>query len=223
MNILAIIGSPHGMKGNTGRLLEEVLVEVRECGGDVDLVSLTRLKVLPCVACNACHKVGTCKIDDDFETIKEKLLCCDAVILASPNYIFSVTAQMKALFDRCGGLIHLMALEGKYGIAVETSGGGEDEDVLKYMEHVIAVLGARVVGSIGSAMAGVRMFPDEEALFTRARELGRELCRSVKEKRSFPEQDAFHDEFKERMRRLMLYKRDEWPYEFDVWQALGKV
>jgi len=223
MNILAIIGSPHGMKGNTGRLLEEVLVGVRECGGDVDLVSLTRLKVLPCVACDACHKVGTCNIDDDFETIKEKLLCCDAVILASPNYIFSVTAQMKALFDRCGGLIHLMALEGKYGIAVETSGGGEDEDVLKYMEQVIAVLGARVVGSIGSPMAGVRMFPDEKALFVRARELGKELCRSVQEKRSFPEQDAFHNDFKERMRRLMLYKRDEWPYEFDVWQALGKV
>ena len=223
MNILAIIGSPHGMKGNTGRLLEEVLAGVREYGGDVDLVSLTRLKVLPCVACDACHKVGTCTIDDDFETIKEKLLFCDAVILSSPNYIFSVTAQMKALFDRCGGLIHLMALEGKYGITVETSGGGEDENVLKYMEQVIAVLGARVVGSIGSPMAGDRLFPDEEALFVRARELGKELCRSVQEKRLFPEQDDFHNAFKERMRRLMLYKRDEWPYEYEVWQALGKV
>jgi multimeric flavodoxin WrbA len=222
MNILAIIGSPHGMKGNTGRLLEEVLAGVRECGGDVDLVSLTRLKVLPCVACDACHKVGTCTIDDDFETIKEKLISCDAFILASPNYIFSVTAQMKALFDRCGCLIHLMALEGKYGISVETSGGGEDEEVLKYMEQFIAVLGARVVGSIGSPMAGVRMFPDEEALFAKARKLAKELCRSVQEKRSFPEQDAFHYAFKERMRRLMLYKKDEWAYEFDVWQALGE-
>jgi multimeric flavodoxin WrbA len=222
MNVLAIIGSPHGMKGNTGRLLEEVLAGVRENGGDVDLVSLTRLKVLPCIACDACHKVGTCAVDDDFEMIREKLLTCDAVILASPNYIFGVTAQMKALFDRCGGLIHLMALEGTYGIAVETSGGGEDEDVLKYMERFIAVLGARVVGSIGSPVAGVRMFPNEEALFARARELGTDLCRSVQEKRSFPEQDAFHDAFKERMRRLMLYKKDEWPYEFDVWRALGK-
>jgi multimeric flavodoxin WrbA len=223
MNILAIIGSPHGMKGNTGRLLDEVLVGVRESGGNVDLVSLTKQKILPCVACDTCHRVGVCNINDDFEAIKEKLLACDAFILASPNYIFGVTAQMKALFDRCGGLIHLMALEGKYGIAVETSGGGEDEPVLKYMEQVISVLGARVVGSIGSPMAGIRTFPDEETLFAKARELGGELCRAVREKRHYPEQDAFHNDFTERMRQLMLYRQSEWEYEFEVWQALGKV
>jgi multimeric flavodoxin WrbA len=219
MNILAIIGSPHGMQGNTGRLLDEVLVGVRETGGNVDLVSLTTQKVLPCVACDACHKTGTCIINDDFETIKRKLLLCDAFILASPNYIFNVTAQMKALFDRCGGLIHLMALEGKYGVAVETSGGGEDEAVLKYMEQFISVLGARVVGSIGSPMAGIRTFPDEETLYDRARELGGELCRAVREKIQFPEQDDIHNAFKERMRWLMFYQKDVWKFEYEAWQA----
>ena len=222
MNILAINGSPHGMKGNTGRLLDEVLLGVRESGEEVELVSLAQTRVQPCVACDICHKVGTCAIKDDFEMIKGKLLACDAFILVSPNYIFSVTAQMKALFDRCCGIIHLMALEGKYGIAVETSGGGEDEDVLRYMERFIAVLGARSVGGIGSPMAGTRTFPDEEALFARARQLGGELCRAVREKREFPEQDAFRNAFKERMGWLMEYRKDEWPYEYEYWQKREK-
>lgn len=32
MKIVAIMGSPHGMKGNTGRLLEEVLAGVEQGG-----------------------------------------------------------------------------------------------------------------------------------------------------------------------------------------------
>jgi multimeric flavodoxin WrbA len=223
MNILAIIGSPNGMKGNTGRLLDEVLVGVREGGGEIDLVELARTKVFPCVSCDVCHKVGTCAIKDDFEVIEEKLIACDAFILASPNYIFSVTAQMKALFDRCAGLIHLLALEGKYGLAVETSGGGEDADVLRYMERFIAVLGARTVGGIGSPMAGTRKFPEEEVLFARARELGGELCRAVREKLPFPEQDAFREAFRERMRMLMEYRRGEWTYEYEWWSKQGRV
>lgn len=222
MNILAIIGSPRGMRGNTGRLLEEVLSGVAESGCTVELVSLTDTRILPCVSCDACHKVGICPVKDDFEGIKAKLLACDAFILASPNYIFSVSAQMKALFDRCGGLIHLQSLEGKYGVAVETSGGGEDDEVLRYMKRVISVLGARVAGSIGTPMAGERQFPDQENLFARAREVGRELCRSVVEKRRYIEQDLFHEMFRERMRQLVRY-RQEWSYEAEVWQALGNL
>src|SRR6185369_1196076 len=104
--------------------------------------SLNNMKVLPCVACDVCHKTGVCNIKDDFESIKEKLLACDGFVLASPNYIFSVTAQMKALFDRCNGLIHCMALDGKCAAVVVTSGGGEDEEVLNYMERFANTLGA---------------------------------------------------------------------------------
>ena len=38
MNILAIIASPRGMKGNTGRLLEEVLSGVREAGAETEIL-----------------------------------------------------------------------------------------------------------------------------------------------------------------------------------------
>ena len=219
MKILAIMGSPHGMEGNTGRLLEEVLAGVRGCGGEVEIVSLADHEVGPCLSCNVCHRTGTCSIDDDFETIKAKLLACDGFILASPNYISSVTAQMKALFDRCCGILHCVSLEGKYGAVVETSGGGEDEPVIQYVERFIGTTGAQSVGGIGSPMAGIRTFPDQETLFGKARALGSDLCASVREKRHFPEQDSFRKDFKARMQRLVEYMKDEWVYERDCWIA----
>lgn len=213
MKILAINGSPRGMNGTTGRLLEEVLTGVAQAGADIEIVSLSETPIKPCVACDACHKVGVCPVQDEFDSIKEKLLSCDAFILATPNYLFSVTAQMKAFLDRLNGLIHLTALEDKYAALVETSGGGGDEEVLNYMQHIVNALGAQNVGSIGSPGAGPRAFPDQEALFQKARALGKDLCDSVREKRTFPEQDGWRLGFKSRMEQLIGYMGEAWPYE----------
>ncbi len=223
MNILAIIASPRGMQGNTGRLLEEVIAGVDATGGVTEIISLKSLTVKPCVACDVCHKTGVCNIDDDYELIKEKLLACDGFILASPNYIWSVSAQMKALFDRCNGLIHCMALEGKYAVMVETSGGGEDQEVLTYMGRFVNTLGANVVGGVGSPVAGVRTFPDEENLYATARTLGRELCQSISEKRIFAEQEGFRAEFRGRMAGLVDMMKEYWPFEREFWaRKVGK-
>ena len=129
---------------------------------------------------------------------------------------------MKALFDRCCGIIHCVSLEGKYGAVVETSGSGEDEEVIRYMERFINTVGAQSVGGIGSPLAGFRTFPDEETLFTKAQELGKELCRCVQERRHFPEQDAFRNAFKFRMQRLVEYRKNEWTFENEYWQARNK-
>lgn len=218
MKILAIIGSPRGMHGNTGRLLEEVLAGVEAYGAETEILSLKMLDVHPCVACDVCHKTGACNINDDYESIKDKLLACDGFIFASPNYIFSVSAQMKALFDRCNGLIHCMALEGRYAAMVETSGAGEDEEVLTYMSRFAKTLGATSVGGVGSAITGIRTFPDEEILYANARNLGQKLCLSIAEKLVYPEQERFRAEFKARMSGLVDFMQEYWPFEREYWQ-----
>jgi len=217
MKIVAINGSPRGMKGTTGRLLEEVLAGATESGAEVEIISLADTPIQPCVACDACHKVGVCGIKDDYESIKDKLLACDAYVFASPNYLFSVTAQMKAFLDRCNGLAHCTALEGKYAALVETSGGGGDQEVLSYMERIVNSVGAQYVGSIGSPGAGPRAFPDQEALFQKARALGKDLCDSVREKRAFPEQDEWRLGFRARMQHLISFMGEYWPYEREYW------
>jgi multimeric flavodoxin WrbA len=205
------------MKGNTGRLLEEVLFGVNQLGADTEIMSLKTLDIKPCVACDVCHATGICNINDDYESIKEKLLACDGFILASPNYISSVTVQMKALFDRCNGLIHCMALEGKYAAVVETSGSGGDDEVLAYMGRFANTLGADSVGGIGSPVAGIRTFPKQENLFVKARTLGQELCKSIKDKRIYTDQAGFREEFRLRMSDLVDMMQDYWVFEREYW------
>jgi len=122
------------------------------------------------------------------------------------------------LLDRSGNLIHCLMLEGKYGAVVETSGGGEDDEVINYIVRFINATGAQSVGGIGSPMAGVRTFPKEDLLFAKASELGKNLCRCIKEKEYFPDQSGFRGAFKARMKRLVEYRKGDWAEEHRYWQ-----
>ncbi len=58
MRIISLLGSPHGLKGNTGRLLSIVLAGAEAEGASVEIEVLRGDTVLPCLGCDICHKKG---------------------------------------------------------------------------------------------------------------------------------------------------------------------
>ncbi len=219
MKIISLVGSPRGAKGNTAGLLNLVLYGAQGEGAETETIFLPGRTVLPCRACDACHKKGTCAQKDDFETIKQKIFGSDGLVLGSPNYIFSVSAQMKAFMDRCCGVIHCMAFEGKYGASVVTSGGGDEEPIADYMNHFLTTTGITPVGSVWATMGATRGGEFPEEIKNQAIHLGKELAQACKNKPAFPEVEKTRNEFKERMRLLMLYRKEEWPYEWEYWHT----
>jgi len=218
LKIISLVGSPHGKKGNTARLLNIVLAGAESKGADTETIYLPGDTILPCKACDLCHKKGRCPQKDEFESIKEQILEADGLILASPNYIFSVSAQLKAFMDRCSGIVHCLGFEGKYGALVVTSGGGDEKPITEYMEHFLIITGIRPVGSVWATMGRLPGpdFPPEIA--EKAVALGEKLVQSWKNRTMFGEVEQKIDGFKERMRSLMLYRKQDWPYEYRYWQ-----
>lgn len=218
MKIISIVGSPHGTKGNTARLLNTVLEGAENQGADTETIYLPGDTVLPCKACDLCHKKGRCPQKDEFESIKQQIIEADGLILASPNYIFSVSAQIKAFMDRCSGVVHCLGFEGKYGASVVTSGGGDEKLIAEYMNHFLIITGIRPVGSVWATMGRLTgpNFPPE--ITEKAVALGEKLVQSWQNKTTFPEVEQKMDAFKERMRSLMLYRKKDWPYEYRYWQ-----
>jgi multimeric flavodoxin WrbA len=223
MKIVAILGSPHGLKGTTGWLMGEVVRGAEAAGADVTSLLLSERKVGPCLACDTCHKTGQCARRDDFPKFKAALEAADGVVLASPNYIVSVTAQTKALMDRCCGLLHLQALEGKYGAAVVTSGGPGSPEVEHYMLRFLRALGLWTVGSVGAEAAQLFQEPSKARCAAEAADLGRRLVESIRQTRTFPEQDAERAAFAERMKQLVTFRKDAWPFEYEAWKSTGRL
>jgi len=100
MKVLGITGSPR-RGGNTDRLLAEVLRGAASRGAEVRTIVLNDLKITPCQHCDACLEAGRCRIMDDMPTVYSELEQADSIVLASPIHFMGVTAQAKAMIDRC--------------------------------------------------------------------------------------------------------------------------
>ena len=103
MRVLGIAGSPR-RGGNTDLLLAEVLRGAASQGAEVKTVVLNDLKITPCQHCDACLEKGNCRIQDDMQMIYREMEAADRIVLASPIQFTGVTAQMKAMIDRCQAL-----------------------------------------------------------------------------------------------------------------------
>jgi multimeric flavodoxin WrbA len=103
MKILAIYGSPR-RRGNTSLLLKQAVDGARQAGAEVEEIVLRDLKMAPCLELYGCKKDGRCIIRDDFQTVYDQLLACDALMLASPIFFYALSAHTKILMDRCQSL-----------------------------------------------------------------------------------------------------------------------
>jgi len=103
LKVLGIMGSPR-IKGNTDLLLDEALKGAQSQGAEVEKIMVGNLKIAPCREIYACLKDGKCVIKDDMDEIYTKLLNADVVIVATPIFFYTVSAQVMALISRCQAL-----------------------------------------------------------------------------------------------------------------------
>ena len=149
---------------------------------------------------------------DDFPDLFERMLDADGIVLGSPNYIDSITAPLKAVFDRVADAIHCQMFSGKFGCSVCTAGGSNYDPVVEYMNHTLMVLGATVVGGVGVAVGRdpLALVPAEEESYR----LGKTLVQSIRGEHRYPEQEKFHRERREYFCQLIKGNRAVWEHEY---------
>jgi multimeric flavodoxin WrbA len=101
VKVLGIMGSPR-MRGNSDLLLDAALRGAEAQGAECQKVVLERLDIHPCRHCDGCTRThGTCVVQDEMQTLYEPLRTADRIVIASPTFFMSLTAQTKAMIDRC--------------------------------------------------------------------------------------------------------------------------
>jgi multimeric flavodoxin WrbA len=100
VRVLGIAGSPR-RGGNTDLLLAEVMRGAASKGAETNTIVLNSLKITPCQHCDACLEAGNCRIKDDMQMVYDELAKADVVVLASPIQFMGLSAQTKAMVDRC--------------------------------------------------------------------------------------------------------------------------
>ncbi|MCB2226209.1 MAG: flavodoxin family protein [Desulfarculaceae bacterium] len=103
MQALVLNGSARGDKGVTGRLSRALAAGLEQGGASVDTILVKDLEISPCVACLSCmHRhPGRCAQRDGMDQIYPLLQQADLLVIAAPVYTDSMSAQIKAVMDRC--------------------------------------------------------------------------------------------------------------------------
>lgn len=104
MKVIAINGSPRKNK-NTATLLTHALEGAALHGATTKLIHLYELNYKGCVSCFACKRkdsktYGSCSYQDDLTLLLDEIKEADAIILASPIYLGSISGEMKSFLER---------------------------------------------------------------------------------------------------------------------------
>jgi multimeric flavodoxin WrbA len=190
--ILAVNGSPN-REGNTALLLQEVLAAAREEGVDGRLYHvMDALKGQEnpfCMACSSPCKEACHRKDAGLKELCDALEEAAAVVLGSPVYFGTVSAQLKAFWDKTRAIRTRRSLVGKPAAAVSVGAArfGGQETTVKALHDMLLIQGMSLVGE-GTAdddaghqgVCGQKPAAEDSFALERARILGRRLAREVK-------------------------------------------
>jgi len=181
--IMIVLGSPR-KKGNSAKLAELVAKGAKEGGAKVETFYLNGMNIKPCQACMKCQKENAkgCAIRDDMQSLYPKLREADGVVIASPVYWFTMSAQTKLFMDRCFALpAYAKAPFAGKRIAIAMSYADADPFVsgcvnaLRTFQDAFNYTKSRIVGMIYGSAFGAGEIRANEALLKEAETLGKNL------------------------------------------------
>ncbi|MFC1915480.1 flavodoxin family protein [Chloroflexota bacterium] len=182
--VVIVLGSPR-KKGNSTILAQKAADGVRAAPADARLFHLHDMNIRPCNACDSCLQEkndGCCSIDDDMQMLYPELRQANALIIASPIYIFTVTAQIKLFLDRCRPLWESshnifkgmpIGILLTYGDTDPFNSGAVN--AIRTLQDACTYLGAHIAGMVyGSASEAGEIRANKE-LLDKAYSLGKQL------------------------------------------------
>ncbi len=180
--LLILKGSPRE-KGNSSVLADQVCAGAAEAGWEVESISLQSMDIRGCDGCDLCKETGVyCVIEDDMQSLYPKLLEADALVLASPIYWFTYSAQLKLCVDRWYGFWNAEphSFRGKR-IGVVLTYGDTDLytsgaiNAIHTLESMFRFLRAPIVGMVYGTLNDQGDAEKQPELMKAAYELGKKL------------------------------------------------
>jgi multimeric flavodoxin WrbA len=141
MRITGFVGSPC-KNGNVDLLDSQVLEGAATQGVEFRKIYLNDLKIRPCQSCGINPNPKHCLFDDDMNQIYDALVTSDAIVLGSPVFFDTVSAQVKLVIDRSNCLMPYVKKEDgtfaferrlkkqKKGIFIAVSGTDQDYNAI---------------------------------------------------------------------------------------------
>jgi len=150
MLVVGVCGSPRQQA--TELVLREALRMLEEYGLETKFWTVRGKDVGYCTHCDYCLENKSCILQDDVQELYVMLTEAKGIVLATPVYNGGVSAQIKAVMDRCRALVagDKNVLRGKIGMGIAAGGDRAGGQELALMQiHTFFILNGMVPVSGG--------------------------------------------------------------------------
>ena len=121
--IVGICGSPREQA--TEYVLREALDMLEKLGFKTEFFTVRGKKIGFCTHCDHCLKHKDCIIVDDMSLLYSLLKDSEGIIIATPVYNGGISAQTKAVMDRCRALVAADKNFFRYKVGMAIAVGGD--------------------------------------------------------------------------------------------------
>jgi multimeric flavodoxin WrbA len=177
MKVVSIGGSPR-LEGNTNYLMDQLLEELLSQGIEGEKIVLSQHKVNPCQGHDDCSAFSECPQKDDAAWILDKFRGAEGIVLASPVYFMSLSAQMKAFVDRNNFLYkHNQKIQARCAALISVSAWDGTDEVIGTLTQFIKFSNqsTRIFSTTGHAdEIGAIKYQSET--IRKTREMGKQLA-----------------------------------------------
>jgi len=156
--IVGICGSPR--RQATEHVLMEALSMLEKKGFRTEFFTVRGKNIGFCQHCDYCLRKKECKLKDDMYTLYPLLRDAEGLVIATPVYNGGMSAQTKAVMDRCRALLAAdkNVFKRKIGMAIAVGGdraGGQELAILQIITFYV-LNGAIPVsgGAFGANLGG---------------------------------------------------------------------
>ena len=162
--ILGICGSPR--KQATEYVLKESLSMLEERGFKTEFYGLRGKNISPCRHCDYCMRKKECIVKDDMQDLYPLIMEAKGLIMATPVYNGGLSAQLKAVMDRCRalGAVDFDFMRYKVGMAIAVGGdriGGQELAIQQIMTFYILTGAIPVSGGAYGANIGANFWSQD--------------------------------------------------------------
>lgn len=123
MIVVGICGSPREQA--TDFVLKETLQMLEQSGVKTEFFTVAGKRINFCTHCDYCLENKECVFKDDMQGLYKLLKEADGIIFATPVYNGGISAQTKALMDRCRAMVAADKNFFKYKIGAGIALGGD--------------------------------------------------------------------------------------------------
>lgn len=189
IRVLVIFGSPR-QHSNSEPIIRHILQGITSVDGDIatEIITLREKRISPCLACDGCYRQPGCVQKDDMHEIYTKLDLTDLLIVSSPIYFNSVSAQLKALIDRTQAIWASKYIlkkplidreKTRVGVFVATAGNPDDlaefTPATKVMELFFKAVNTQYFQNLFIANTDKEPVINRPEVLTQAYELGKKM------------------------------------------------